>query len=195
MAPDPAYPLDHLVVAARTLEEGVAWVESGLGAAMAGGGRHALMGTHNRVMALGGETYLEVIAIDPEAPPPARPRWFALDSAPMQALLARGPALVHWVARTAALEQALARYPEDVEVLQLSRGPYRWRMGVPRDGRLPAGGALPTLIEWQGDRHPARDLPGSGCTLLDLDTGAAPRARLVTPVGERTLAFSLISRE
>ena len=45
-----ALALDHLVVAARTLEEGVAWVESRLGIAMGPGGKHAAMGTHNRLL-------------------------------------------------------------------------------------------------------------------------------------------------
>ena len=66
--------LDHLVVVARTLDEGAAWVESRLGAALAEGGKHELMATHNRLLSLGPAAYLEVMAIDPEAPPPARPR-------------------------------------------------------------------------------------------------------------------------
>lgn len=184
------------MVAARTLEEGVAWVESRLGAKMAGGGRHALMGTHNRVMALGEGTFVEVIAVDPQAPAPGRARWFALDSEPMARLLAKGPALVHWVARTGDLVRTLERYGEEVEVLQLSRGPYRWRIGVRRDGALPAGGALPTLIEWQDGRHPAQDLPDSGCALLEMRTpGPAPVARFAAPAGERTLPWSEIPRE
>jgi hypothetical protein len=37
------------------------------------------MGTHNRLLKLGEGFYLELIAIDPQAPPPGRPRWFGLD--------------------------------------------------------------------------------------------------------------------
>ena len=57
--------LDHLVVSAATLAEGVAYVEEALGVAMAGGGEHAHMGTHNRLLSLGPSDYLEVIAVDP----------------------------------------------------------------------------------------------------------------------------------
>ena len=181
--------IDHLVVAARTLEEGAAWVEEQLGVATVPGGKHALMGTHNRLLRLGPRVYLEVIAIDPEASAPGRPRWFALDSPQMQSHLARGPALIHWVARTGDIEAAARESPGTVEILSASRGAYRWRIGIAPDGRLPAGGMSPTLIQWEGDHHPADALPDSGCTLVELSTaGSRLEARISTPGGERTLA-------
>ena len=57
-------PLDHLMIAARTLDEGAAYVRERLGVEVLPGGRHETMGTHNRVLSLGGGVYLEVIAID-----------------------------------------------------------------------------------------------------------------------------------
>ena len=179
---------DHLVVAARTLDEGSAWVEAKLGVPMAEGGKHALMGTHNRLLSLGPGAFLEVIAIDPEAPAPARPRWFDLDAPAVRELLSRGPALIHWVERTDDLEAALADYSEPVEILSLSRGPYRWRMGVPRDGRLPGQGRQPTLIQWQGGLHPAQALPPSGCTLERFDRAQELVATFSTPSGMRTIS-------
>jgi hypothetical protein len=158
--------LDHLVVAARTLEEGARWLEARTGVPTVAGGRHALMGTHNRLMALSGGAYLEIIAIDPDAPPPGRPRWFGLDSPAMRERLEAGPALIHWVARTGDIAAARAAAPEMAgEILELERGDYRWRIGVPADGSLPADGAFPTLIQWLGGRHPAGALPESGCRL------------------------------
>lgn len=41
-------------------------------------------GTHNRCLGMEDGIYLEVIAVDPEAPPPSRPRWFGLDDPFMQ---------------------------------------------------------------------------------------------------------------
>jgi hypothetical protein len=179
---------DHLVVSARNLDEGAAWIEAKLGVPMASGGKHALMGTHNRLLSLGPGAFLEVIAIDPEASAPQRPRWFDLDAPQMRDLLARGPALIHWVERTDDLEAALRDYSESVEILSLSRGPYRWRMGVPRDGRRPAGGSLPTLIEWQGGLHPAQALPASGCRLQRFDHAQGILgATFSTPSGMRTI--------
>ena len=179
--------LDHLVVAARSLEEGSAWVESALGAAPVAGGKHPLMGTHNRLLDIGRGRYLEVIAIDPEAPAPARPRWFGLDDPATRARLERGPVLLGWVERTDDLEAALRDYPERVEVLEATRGDLAWRITVPPDGRLPCGGACATLIQWKGSAHPAGRLPPSGCELIELSTGGRLEATFSTPRGRRTL--------
>ena len=56
--------LDHLVVIAPTLADGVAWCESTLGVTPGPGGEHPLMGTHNRLIHISSPThpraYLEV---------------------------------------------------------------------------------------------------------------------------------------
>lgn len=170
--------IDHLVIAARTLEEGASWVESRLGAPPTGGGKHAFMGTHNRLLSLGPEAYIEVIAIDPVAPPPARARWYALDSPAMRVRLERRPALIHWVARTSDIVGAAASAGVDVgEIVDAERGDYRWRITIPRDGSLPAAGVFPSLIQWSG-RHPAPTLPESGCRLESLDLGHPGAAAL-----------------
>jgi hypothetical protein len=156
---------DHVVVAARDLGEGVAWVESRLGVAMGAGGRHAAMSTHNRLLPLGPGRFLEVIAIDPDAPPPGRTRWFDLDDAAMRARLAQGPALVAWVARTDDIARAVAAAAgETPEILALSRGEFAWRIGVPASGRLALAGTAPILIQWS-TRHPADVLADTRCRL------------------------------
>jgi hypothetical protein len=45
--------LDHLTVAALTVDEGVDHVRRSLGVVMPPGGAHPLMGTHNHLMRLG----------------------------------------------------------------------------------------------------------------------------------------------
>jgi hypothetical protein len=180
--------VDHLVVAARTLDEGARWVEERLGVAPVPGGKHALMGTHNRLLKLGPRVYLEVIAIDPEAPRPGRARWFGLDSPEMAERLEQGPALIHWVERSADIEADLAQVPDDIEVLSASRGAYRWRIGIPADGHLPCAGRVATLIQWEGDAHPADALPESGCRLFALEPcDGAPIARIQSPLGVAVL--------
>ena len=150
---------DHLAIACEDLAEGAAALEAALGVALAPGGRHAAFGTHNRLLSLGPGEYLEVIAADPDADPPPRPRWFDLDR------FTGAPRLVTWVARVPDLS-AVAAGGRD-QVLDLSRGAYRWRMAGRSDGRLIAGGAAPPLIEWQG-AHPADALPDAGCRLTQL---------------------------
>lgn len=211
-----ALALDHLVVAARSLAQGVAWCEATLGATPGPGGRHALFGTHNRLVRLDGEhfpqAYLEIIAIDPEAPPPARARWFGLDDEAVQASLRAAPQLLHAVVRTTRIEHdrkaLLAAGHEPGELLRASRGALSWQIGVRPDGRLEAGGALPTLIQWDG-AHPTDAMPGSGLVLQRLvlrglpartrawlsipgvealdGPGPALCAMLATPRGERIL--------
>jgi Glyoxalase-like domain len=61
--------VDHLVVAADTLEQGASWCEATLGVAPAPGGEHPLMGTHNRLLRIATvnypRAYLEIIAAQP----------------------------------------------------------------------------------------------------------------------------------
>lgn len=155
--------LDHIAVSARTLDEGVAWVEMALGVPPAGGGKHPHMGTHNRLLGLG-DLYLEVIAIDPEASKPAHPRWFDLDR------FQGAPRLTNWICRTEDLDAALAAAPSGTgTATDLARGDYRWRFAVPPTGRLPFDDCFPALIQWQGDLHPARTLRDHGIRLTGLE--------------------------
>lgn len=177
--------LDHLVVAARSLDEGVAWCEATLGATPSPGGQHPLMGTHNRLLAIGSpafpRSYLEIIAIDPDAPAPSHRRWFDLDDPALQAQLQRGPRLVHWALRCDDIEAVARRWRADGmdpgEVRQAERqtaaGLLRWRICVRADGRRLAGGAWPALIEW-GGVHPCDRLSDAGVSLQALATPSAP---------------------
>jgi hypothetical protein len=177
--------VDHLVVGVATLEQGVAWCEATLGVVPAPGGRHPLMGTYNRLLAIGGtafpQAYLEIIAVDPDAPPPARPRWFGLDEAAVRQRLAAAPQLLHWVARTNDLDgdlqasRALGVDPGPVVAAQRETpaGTLRWRLTIPDDGHPRADGAWPTLIAWEGP-HPSATLPPSGITLRALRLGGLP---------------------
>ncbi|HYN34242.1 MAG TPA: VOC family protein [Ilumatobacteraceae bacterium] len=63
--------IDHLVLAAPSLEVGIEHVRQLTGTAPIFGGRHEGAGTHNALMSLGAPTYLEVLAPDPSQPPPS----------------------------------------------------------------------------------------------------------------------------
>ena len=175
--------LDHLVIGAASLAEGVAWCEATLGVTPAPGGAHALFGTHNRLLRLASpsapQAYLEIIAVEADATPtrsaPLR-RWFDLDDPALRRRLQHeGPQPIHWVARVPDIRAAVAawaamgidRGPVIEATRPTPRGPLRWRISVRDDGQRLFGGALPTLIEW-GDTHPADSLPDDGLRLRTL---------------------------
>ncbi len=155
---------DHFAILARSLDEGCEWVSKHLGVDPVPGGEHPLMGTHNRLLSLGPKAYLEVIAINPAAPSPGRPRWFDLDN------FDGPPCVGNWVAASDDLGGDLALMPAGTGLpMALSRGDLRWTMAVPDDGRLPFDGASPALIEWTCDAHPAQRLPDMGLRLKSLE--------------------------
>lgn len=170
--------IDHIVVTSPTLEAGCSYVEAVLGVAPHGGGEHVRMGTHNRLLRLGESAYLEVIAPNPAAPPPGRPRWFGLDALAADA----APRLGAWVLRTADIRAAAAAEALGA-VEPMSRGPFDWLITIPADGRQALDGVAPALIEWRAGGHPAERLPDCGLALVALEIAHPDPARV-----ERLLA-------
>ncbi len=164
--------LDHLVVTAPALEVGVAYVEETLNVRMQPGGEHIRMGTHNALLKISDGCYLEVIAINPQAPPPGRPRWFALD----QLRPKSKPRLATWVVRTSNILQAVAAAGVQLGPVEpMSRGSLEWQISIPEDGSLPIDGIAPTMIEWSSDPHPSSRLHDLGLSLIQLQ-GFHPEA-------------------
>jgi hypothetical protein len=175
--------IDHLVVVAQTLEQGVQWCERTLGVTPGPGGKHPLMGTHNRLLRIATvdypRAYLEIIAPDPDADPQARGpgrRWFDMDDGKLlQTVQREGPRLVHFVANVpdigAATSAWAGRGIDRGEALRASRmtpkGLLQWRITVREDGRRLFNGCLPTLIEWE-EIHPAAGMGDSGLALQSL---------------------------
>lgn len=190
----PVTALDHIVVAADTLEQGTAYVHERLGMAPAGGGMHAAMGTHNRVLKLGRDQYLEVIAIDPEGRRPEFPRWFNLDDPVLQARLKIRPRLITWVARTDAIDSLTEKiHGQRGAVRPMQRDALRWRFAFTADGSMSGDGLIPHLIQWTQDSHPARAMVDSGCVLVSLNgihSDPAAIQQVITSVGlEHTIAI------
>jgi hypothetical protein len=157
--------LDHLVVTCRRLETGVAFVERALGVSMSPGGKHDRMGTHNALLRIGAQSYLEVIAVDPDAQPLAHARWFELDGLSEIAC----PSLATWVVRTSSiLEASQAVDHRFGEIQPMSRGALDWQISIPRGGKFVDDGVLPSLIQWGSDMHPANRLPDCGIRLQKL---------------------------
>jgi hypothetical protein len=206
--------LDHITVTASSLSEGAAWVSNALGVTPQPGGEHPRMGTHNLLMRLSESTFLEIIAINPAATPPNRPRWFDLDRRAPEA----PPALSTWVVRCEDIHASVAASAEPLgEIEPMSRGALNWLITIPPDGIVPLDGVAPALITWSTPEHPARHMPDLGLALLTWEihhpephrvksllaslqlqtpvrihatppgTAAHLRARLQTPYGERVL--------
>lgn len=176
---------DHIAIAARSLAEGAAWLTDRLGVPLEAGGKHPSMGTHNMLLSLGPAEYLELIAVDPDAPVPSRARWFGLDD------FDGSPRLAGWVMR----QQPIAA-PTGTTLSQASRGDLRWQITLPDAGQMPHDGAQPMHIDWGKGAHPADMLPDRGLRLARLTLPIAaplddPRIRrgrfsatISTPQGE-----------
>ena len=185
--------LDHLVIAASTLDEGVAWCEQTLGITPGAGGEHPLFGTHNRLFSIASDlypkAYFEIIAINPRAVSEVKTRakrWFDLDNADLQLQLKQnGPQLIHCVASTPAVHAAVSALGQlgidRGEVVKASRmtahGLLSWQITVRTDGERLMNGTLPTLIEW-GDVHPTQHMAASGITLQSLTACQTEPSRL-----------------
>lgn len=158
--------LDHLTVIAPTLAEGHTHLRDCLGLDIADGAVHREMGTHNVRLRLGDSAYLEVIAVDPEAPAPDGPRWFGLgDTAAVRAHWERGERLRAWVACSDDFDGHLrdhgALFGETLRLGEVARFSLR------RDGRLPEEGILPCIIDRAGRNPPSVRMRDFGARLLD----------------------------
>jgi hypothetical protein len=144
--------LDHLTVIAPSLQDGVAHVRACLDLDVPFGRQHPDMGTHNHLLRLGEDCYLEIIAADPDAPRPGRARWFGLDD---QAALRRdwdeGRRLRGWVARTDDLEDVASRHGAVLgRAVRFASARGDFLFAIPDDGSLPLDGAAPSVIDRLG---------------------------------------------
>lgn len=165
--------IDHLVYAAPSLDAGIEAMAERLGVTAAYGGQHTGIGTHNALLSLGGNAYLEIIAPDPDQPPPGEPLPFGLGEL-------HEPGLAAWALAVTGIESRVesardAGYDPGT-VVPLTRalpegGELSWRLTI----RRPAAGdgLVPFLIQWNPGPHPSVSSPG-GCTLTDL-TAEHPR--------------------
>jgi len=183
--------LDHLVIVARSLDDGVAWCEATLGITPAPGGAHPNMGTHNRLFAVSSErfpmSYAEVLAVDASATRPNRPRWFDLDDPKLQGTAV--PFLAAYAVRSPDAEATHAVFvargldpgPLTAASRLTPRGTLEWKLTIPTDGKRLLAGVVPAIIQW-GAVHPNDSLPASGVTLESL-SAAHPRAADLAALG------------
>lgn len=181
--------LDHLIVIARTLAEGIDHVAAALHATPTLVTTDAATGRRGARLALWQGLYVDVIAPGNEAPPTGTPRRHApvhesmrgpehgaeqgsglgaaldLDNATVRRRAANGPFLAHWAARVERprrLARWAAQYPRRIPPVRAIRhGAHAASAALEPDGGFPA---------WRG--------AGDGLlpTLLQWDTPQAPTA-------------------
>jgi catechol 2,3-dioxygenase-like lactoylglutathione lyase family enzyme len=149
--------IDHIIYAAPDLDAAVDDLEARLGVRAAGGGQHLGQGTHNKFLALGPRTFLEVIAPDPHQPEPSAPRPYGGEGV-------THAGLVGWVLAVDDIDEALAisraRGFDPGDVIDGQRRSadgtlLRWRL---TSNALTAG-LIPFLVEWGDTPHPAASAP------------------------------------
>lgn len=148
--------LDHVTIIAPSLAEGVGHVRACLDIDVPFGRLHQDMGTHNHLLRLGESVYLEIIAVNPDAPRPPHPRWFGLDDqTAVRAAWDHGFRLRGWVARTTDIDAVLSKHQGLLgNKTRLSGGGSYFFFAIPPDGSLPFGGVAPSVID-RGGRPPS----------------------------------------
>ncbi|MEL6846546.1 MAG: VOC family protein, partial [Bacteroidota bacterium] len=147
--------IDHIIITAAELEQGCDWIEAQLGIRPVVGGQHPLWGTHNALLALGEDCYLEVVAPDPRLRVGERGLWLG-------DYFDRQPQLSTWAFREAVIPTN-SPYLGSIEAgkRQKPDGSWlRWRLTDPYV--LAFDGAMPFVIDWGESRHPSLDLPSCG---------------------------------
>lgn len=187
--------IDHIVIGARTLEEGARYIEETLGVKPSKGGAHPGFGTHNMLLGMGANCYLEIIAPDPDQPDPVHPRPFDLDDASLRTALEAEPRLIAYVASTPALDAVVARLgPSQAgEICEMSRGNLSWRMAFPPQ-RQDMDNLIPPLIQWNGDRA-AKHIRDSGWRLASLEAEHPDAVALRASLTDRGLADAVKVRQ
>jgi len=159
--------VDHLVYATPDLNRGVEEIEKLLGVRATAGGQHPGRGTRNALVALGPTAYLEILAPDPEQPPPEEPRPFGLDEL-------KESRLVAWFINVRDLERLRGEaVRKGVQLGEVKSGSRRRPDGVQLTWQFTdpwvqvADGIVPLFIDWGDSPHPA-STAAKGATLVSL---------------------------
>jgi len=175
--------LDHIIIGCLDLNADQAAVAMKLGMPPAARGKHDMMGTHNALWNMG-DFYIELVAIDPEAPDPGRPRWFGLGDPGMQEHPKDGPRLINWAVSTDDAEALVAAAPVALgPVESFARSDLRWNVAVPVDGLPGKDGAFPLTIQWTEGVHPAERLPDMGFRCEALTVSHPDAAEITAALG------------
>jgi glyoxalase-like protein len=176
--------IDHIVYGTPDLQVGIQAIERLLGVRATPGGQHPGLGTHNALVALGPNTYLEILAPDPDQPKPSEPLRFGLSALTM-------PRLVAWAAKGNDLDKLVGDgLKHGVKIGRVIPGSRQTPQGSLLTWRVTdqrvviADGIGPFFIDWGQTPHPARTA-APGATLVEL------RAEHPDPISVRDILSKL----
>jgi hypothetical protein len=165
-SPKPVHGVDHVGVGIADLGRGIAELSERIGVKATRGGTHPGVGTHNALLALGGKTYLEIVA-----PLPGQ----KLDAQMAGLAQLQKVTPIFWAVATTDLAASIQL---------VKRAGFTISAPMPGSRRLDDGSTLhwqtamisgagldvaPFLIQWEaGALHPSKSSP-AGCTLKGLD--------------------------
>jgi catechol 2,3-dioxygenase-like lactoylglutathione lyase family enzyme len=172
--------IDHLVFTCADLDAGIAWAERTFGVRPVRGGAHPQWGTHNALMSLGRERYLELLAPDPNAPSAGRANvagraLFGMgagasagagDGAAQEAWLTAAPRLTTWMLHSRTIDPLLtAALHAGIDLGRVTAGSrmradgteISWEIAIPP--ARPLDGCVPWLIDWGWSAHPSIAAP------------------------------------
>jgi hypothetical protein len=158
--------IDHIVYATRDLDQAVSDLADRLGVSSSAGGRHVGVGTHNYLLGLADDAYLELIGPDPSQSVPAgQPLPFGIDALDRPKLAGFAVKAPH-IDDVVGGGRAPGADPRAVRGMQRATPDGRlleWRLTLGGSHQ----GLVPFLIDWLDSPHPSRSAPG-GCRLVSL---------------------------
>ena len=161
--------IDHIVIGTDNLMSGTNILETKLSTKFSLGGEHQIMGTHNKLLKLQSDIYLEIIANNPNVRNPSHPRWYSLDDERTKEKIESSPRPLCWVLKVDNIDNTVKKCGYNPgKILQISRGELTWKITVPSNGLLVDNGVLPSLIEWPSNQHPSKKLTNSKVSINKL---------------------------
>jgi len=179
--------LDHVVVMAASLEQGLEWAQETLGVKPQIAAEVTRFGTKSAWIKMATPTfplaYLEIIALNPlvtHLPKGVESRWFDMDDKALRESVKPEPRLIHWVANVIDLHAAHSLFRmQQIERGQAiactnntAKGVQNWTLTVRPDGQRLFDGCAPSLVQWGKPNaaepmklHPRNVLPRSGLSL------------------------------
>ena len=151
--------IDHIVYAVANLERSIEIFTKATGLKVYPGGEHPDWGTHNAIVRIGEQTYLEFIAKKKSSQPVHKQTWMGLD-------LIESDKITRWALASKDVEldaKYLKKYNEDLATIVIGSRAIdehkmlNWLMTtvLPSPWVEPA----PFLIDWKKSEHPTAAIP------------------------------------